>query len=104
LKVLGFVKSQVVSTVAWQATALALVGVVVGVPLGVVIGRAVWNAFAHNLGVVPVSVVPALLVVGLAAGVMVAANIIAIGPALVATRSKPGDLLRASQLNGPGRG
>jgi hypothetical protein len=104
LKVLGFVKGQVVSTVAWQATALALVGVVVGVPLGVVIGRAVWNAFANNLGVVPVSVVPALLVVGLAAGVMVAANIIAIGPALVATRSKPGDLLRASQLNGPGRG
>ena len=36
LKVLGFVNRQVVSTVAWQATTLALVGIVVGVPLGVI--------------------------------------------------------------------
>ena len=58
LKVLGFVNGQVASAVAWQATALALVGIVIGVPLGVVVGQAVWRAFANNLGVVPVSVVP----------------------------------------------
>jgi hypothetical protein len=34
LKVLGFVNHQVASAVGWQATALALVGIVVGVPLG----------------------------------------------------------------------
>ena len=50
LKVLGFVNRQVVSTVSWQATTLALVGVVVGVPLGLVVGRAVWNTFADNWG------------------------------------------------------
>jgi len=99
LKVLGFVNGQVVSTVVWQATTLALVGVVIGIPLGVVIGRAVWRAFANNLGVVPVSVVPILLIGGLAAGVIVIANIIAVAPALAATRSKPGYLLRATQLN-----
>jgi len=33
LKALGFVNRQIVATVAWQATAVALVGVVVGVPL-----------------------------------------------------------------------
>jgi ABC-type antimicrobial peptide transport system permease subunit len=99
LKVLGFVNSQVVSSVSWQATTLALVGIAIGVPLGVVIGRAVWRTFANNLGVVPVPVVPSLLIVGLAAGVLVVANFIAIAPALAATRSKPGDLLRMSQLN-----
>jgi ABC-type antimicrobial peptide transport system permease subunit len=83
---------------------LALVGIVVGVPLGVILGKTVWNAFADNLGVVPVAIVPVLLVVILAASVVVVANIIAIAPALVATRSKPVDLLRSPQLNGPGRG
>jgi hypothetical protein len=96
LKVLGFVNGQVASAVAWQATTLALVGIVIGVPLGVVIGKAVWHTFASNLGVVPVSVVPFWLIAVLVAGVLVVANVIAIAPALVATRSKPGELLRTS--------
>jgi ABC-type antimicrobial peptide transport system permease subunit len=94
LKVLGFVRHQVVSAVAWQATTLALVGIVVGVPLGVVVGREVWKAFASNLGVVPVSVVPLLIVGELAAGVVVVANLLAIAPAIVASRSAPAQLLR----------
>ena len=93
MKVLGFVNRQVVATVSWQATTLALVGVVVGVPLGLIVGRAVWNAFANNLGVVPVTVVPTLVIAAIAVGVLVGANVIAIAPAWVATRSKPGDLL-----------
>ncbi len=94
LKVLGFVNRQVVSTVSWQATTLALIGVVVGVPLGLVAGRAAWNAFADDLGAVPVTVVPTVLTVAIAATVLVGANMIAIAPALVATQSRPGDLLR----------
>ncbi len=99
LKVLGFVNRQVAAAVSWQATTLALIGIVVGVPLGLVAGQAVWNAFANNLGAVPVSVVPTWLVVTLAAGVLVVANLLAIGPALVATRSKPARLLQPAQLN-----
>jgi ABC-type lipoprotein release transport system permease subunit len=94
LKVLWFVNRQVASAVSWQSTTLALVGIVVGVPLGVVAGRATWNAFADNLGAVPVSVVPVWLVCVLVAGVVVAANVLSVAPALVATRSRPGDLLR----------
>ena len=93
LKVLGFVNAQVGSAVAWQATTLALIGIVVGVPVGVFVGRAVWKAFADNLGVVPVCVVPIWLTGVLAAGVVVVANFIAVVPALVATRAKPGELL-----------
>ena len=94
LKVLGFVNLQVATAVSWQATTLALVGIVVGVPLGVAVGQEVWKTFASNLGVVPVSVVPVWLVVGLAAGVVVVANLLAIAPALAASRSRPGQLLR----------
>jgi ABC-type antimicrobial peptide transport system permease subunit len=94
LKVLGFVNGQVASTVAWQATTLALVGIVIGVPLGVAAGQALWRAFAANLGVIPVSIVPPWLVAGLVAGIIVVANLLAIGPGLAATRSRPGQLLR----------
>jgi ABC-type antimicrobial peptide transport system permease subunit len=80
--------------VSWQAMTLALIGIVIGVPIGVVIGQAAWTAFASNLGAVPVSVVPIWLIVVLIGGVLVVANLIAVGPALVASRSKVGDLLR----------
>jgi hypothetical protein len=96
LKVLGFVNGQVASVVAWQSTTVAVVGIVIGVPLGVVVGRAIWETFARNLGAVPVSLVPVLLLVALAAGVLAVANLIAIAPALAATRSRPTDLLRTS--------
>ncbi len=96
LKVVGFVNHQVASTVAWQATTLAVAGIVVGVPVGIVVGRAVWLAFADNLGAVPVAVVPLSLIGALIAAVLVGANLIALAPALVATRSKPRDLLRTA--------
>jgi hypothetical protein len=99
LKVLGFVNRQVGSAVAWQATTVAVIGVVIGIPLGVAAGQATWRAFADNLGVVPVAVVPIWLVGGLAAGVIVVANLLAVGPALVATRSKPAKLLRPPHQN-----
>jgi hypothetical protein len=94
LKVLGFVNRQVASAVVWQSTTLALVGIVIGVPLGIVAGRTIWRAFANNLGVVPVSIVPIWLAGALVAGVVIVANMLAIGPALLATRSKPARLLR----------
>ena len=96
LKALGFVRGQVASVVAWQATTLALVATVIGVPLGIVAGQWVWRAFAANLGVVPVAVVPVWLVVGLAAGVVAGANILAIAPALAAARTNPVQLLRTA--------
>jgi len=94
LKVLGFVNGQVASTVAWQSTTVALVGIVIGVPVGVVVGKLVWSWFANSQGYVTVSVVPIWLIGVVVAGVVVVANLIAMAPALVATRSKPGRLLR----------
>jgi FtsX-like permease family len=95
LKALGFVNRQIVASVAWQATALVGVGIVVGVPLGIVLGREVWSAFANNLGVVPVPVVEPWLLAAIVLGTLVTANLLAVAPALAARRSKPQQLLRA---------
>jgi ABC-type lipoprotein release transport system permease subunit len=95
LKALGFVNAQVRATVLWQATTVALVGIVVGVPLGIVVGRAVWNAFATNLGAVPVAAVPALAITTLAIAVFVVANALAVIPAATSARRRSvGQLLR----------
>ena len=95
LKAIGLVRHQLVAAVCWQATTVALVGLVVGLPLGVIVGRAVWHAFAVNLGVVPVSVIEASTLLVVALGVLLVANVLAIGPALVSARAKPDSLLRS---------
>jgi len=95
LKVLGFVRYQVAAVVSWQATAVALVGIVAGVPLGIAAGKVFWRVFATNFGVVPLTVVNALPVAALAFGVLAVANVLAFFPALLAAQSRPAQLLRA---------
>src|SRR5207249_552311 len=43
LRTLGFTSGQLSQTVAWQATTLALVALVLGLPLGVAAGRWAWT-------------------------------------------------------------
>jgi ABC-type antimicrobial peptide transport system permease subunit len=95
LKALGFVRRQVALSVTWQTTTVALVGIVIGVPLGIVVGRGVWGVFADNLGVMPVTVVAGGTMIAVAVGALLVANLLAVGPALVAARSRPASLLQA---------
>lgn len=94
LKALGFTNGQVGAAVSWQATTIALVGVVIGIPLGIAVGQVVWRAFATNLGTVPVATVPVGLIVALGAGVLVVTNLLAIAPALAARSRNAGQFLR----------
>jgi hypothetical protein len=95
LKTLGFVRGQIVGAVCWQASTVALVGAAFGVPLGVAGGRWVWRAFGTNIGVVPVEIVHASTMALIAAGVLVAANLLAVGPALVSSGAAPAPALRS---------
>jgi ABC-type antimicrobial peptide transport system permease subunit len=95
LKALGFFRRQVASTVLWQTTTVALIGLDVGVPLGVAIGRLVWRAFADYLGVVPVPVVTLRAIGAIALGTLIVAALLAAGPAIVAARIRPARLLQA---------
>ena len=94
LRALGMVRRQLATIVLWQATTVAVIAIAAGIPLGIAAGRAIWRAFAISLGVVPVPVVQAWLIVALAAGALLAANVLAAVPAMSAARSRPGHLLR----------
>jgi hypothetical protein len=94
LRALGMVRRQLAAIVFWQATTVAVVAIAAGIPLGIAAGRAIWRAFAISLGVVPVPVVQAWLIVALAAGALIAAIALAAVPAMSAARSRPGQLLR----------
>ena len=61
LKTLGFTRGQLAAAVAWQSTVVAVVGLVIGVPVGIAAGRWLWLAFAHQLSAVPDPVIPAAL-------------------------------------------
>ncbi len=95
LKALGFVRRQLAAAVCWQATTVALIGIVIGAPAGIAAGRVLWRVFATNFGVVPVAVVEPVLIVALVAGVLAVANLLAAVPALLAARSDPARPLRA---------
>ncbi len=94
LKVLGFVRSQVRATVAWQSSTLAVVAGLIGLPLGIAAGRAVWDVFADRLGVPPQPVTPVLAVALLVPVLLLLANVVAAVPGQVAARMRPADALR----------
>ena len=79
LKTLGFTRRQLAVTLTWQASVTAVVGIVVGVPLGIAAGRQLWILFARNIDVVPQPSVPlSVLFVALAASLL--ANLVAAVP------------------------
>jgi predicted lysophospholipase L1 biosynthesis ABC-type transport system permease subunit len=94
LRAVGFTRRQTRGAIAWQSTLLAMAGVIVGVPLGVIAGRLAWRWLADGF---PIAYAPplALLAIAAAAAVAVAvANALAAGPAHVATRIRPAEALR----------
>lgn len=95
LKAIGFVRQQVALAVTWQTTTIAAVGIVVGVPVGIAVGRAVWQLFAENLGVFPEIQVSTEWILAVGVGTLVVANLLAVGPAIVAARLRPANLLRS---------
>jgi ABC-type lipoprotein release transport system permease subunit len=95
LKTLGFTRGQVQAAVAWLATTVAAVGVVVGVPLGLALGRFGWNMFAEGLGVKAEPVLPVGLSFLVVPGVVLLANVIAALPASAAAATRPAIVLRA---------
>ncbi len=95
LKTLGFVRGQIFATVGWQATAIAAIGLVVGVPLGVAAGRFLWNLYAEDVGVVPAAVVPVAATALIVPATLILANLIAAIPGRMAARTQPALALRA---------
>jgi hypothetical protein len=94
LKTLGFSRRQLRATVAWQATALSAVGIVVGIPIGCLIGVVAWRLLAAGLGVAPNAAIPVLGVLATIPVTILLVNAIAFFPARAAARTRAAVALR----------
>ncbi|CAN5604861.1 hypothetical protein BH18ACT1_BH18ACT1_07090 [soil metagenome] len=96
LKTIGFVPRQVRAATLWLASAFVAVAVVVGLPLGVVLGRSVWAWNAGRLGVESHPVVPVLVLVALVPAAVVVGNLAAAVPGWLAARTRVVHTLRTT--------
>jgi ABC-type lipoprotein release transport system permease subunit len=95
LKTLGFLRAQARRAVAVQASTIAAIALLIGVPGGLVLGRWGWRFFAFSFGVQPVSVAPVWFLVVVIPAVLLFANLVAIFPGRTAARTQPALILRA---------
>jgi hypothetical protein len=94
LRAVGFTRRQTRGAIAWQSSLLAIVGLIVGVPVGIAVGRLTWRWLADEFPIVyspPAALLAVLVVAGLALAI---ANALAAGPAHAATRIRPAEALR----------
>ncbi len=93
LKTLGFTRRQLAVTLAWQASTTAVIGILLGIPLGIAAGRQLWELFARNIDVVPQPSVPwSVPFVALAA--LLLANLVAAVPGRAAAATPAAIVLR----------
>jgi len=95
LKTLGFTRRGVRVAVAWQATTVVALALLIGLPLGIAAGRTVWVLFADDLGVVAEPWLPVLAVALMVPLTVLIANLVAAVPAWVAARTRPAVVLRS---------
>ena len=95
LKAFGFTSRQLASTIAWQASVSAAIGVILGVPSGIALGRWLWILFAQGVSAVGYPTVPVVSILTVAFGALVFANLVATIPGRIAARTSTALLLRA---------
>jgi ABC-type lipoprotein release transport system permease subunit len=92
---MGMARSGVYRAVSVQALVLAVIGGVVGIPLGLLAARALWRDLAGSIGVVVEVDVPWPLILGLGAAAVVGLSLFARLPGRRVARARPAAILRA---------
>jgi ABC-type antimicrobial peptide transport system permease subunit len=95
LSALGLIRRRAGHVVTWHSAIIAMVGLMIGVPIGITVGRIGWNLMTSNLGMLggpatPWAALGATAVVSLALALLIAWPV-----AHHFTRGRPADLLRA---------
>jgi ABC-type lipoprotein release transport system permease subunit len=94
LRALGFRPVQNAMTIVWQATTIAVIGLVVGLPLGIATGRVSWRWVANSTPLLYVAPIAGLAVALAVPGALAVANGLAALPARRAARLRAVDVLR----------
>ena len=95
LKTIGFRRRQITWVVAWQASTLAAMALLIGLPAGVLIGRWTWALYADRIGIPASPAVDWVTLALLIPAVLLVANLVALVPGLIARRTRPAIVLRA---------
>lgn len=94
LRALGFVRRQVVASTATQAMTVAAIGVVIGLPLGVIVGRWTWLAAVDDLGMIDTPTIPTVMLISVVVVALVGAALVAAAPGWRAVQLRPASGLR----------
>ena len=95
LQAVGCTTRQLKAITAWQAAPTALAALLIGVPVGIALGRWAFRQFAHSLAVVDGTSTTAVIVGALVAAVLAAAAVAALLSLLVTRRISASTALRA---------
>jgi ABC-type lipoprotein release transport system permease subunit len=95
LRALGFTPGQVRGIVVSQATTIGIIGVVVGVPLGLVVGRTGWRWVARSVPFLYRAPFAAVAVIAVIPAALAIVNVLAAVPARTAGRVRTAEVLRA---------
>jgi FtsX-like permease family len=94
LRALGFTPRQAALCIIAQASAIGVISLVIGVPIGILVGQLAWRWMADVTPLLyapPIAVIAILIVIP---STVIAANILAAWPAQRASRIRPADVLR----------
>jgi putative ABC transport system permease protein len=94
-KTMGMTRRSVFSLLLVQATTTAIIGILLGIPIGLLAARAVWKVEAAKLGTATVVVAPIAALVLLYAFALFLANLVAMMPAVSAARTRPALIMRS---------
>jgi putative ABC transport system permease protein len=92
---LGADRSWITRAVHWQATSFMVLPVVVGTPVGIIVGQVVFRSFADSVGAVNGASLPFVTIATVVAALVLLANVVAAVPARRARRLAPAVLLQA---------
>ncbi len=95
LRALGMTRGNVRTVLNSQGTAIGIFGLVVGIPLGLAIGRLGWSAIADRVPlsiIAPLALAAALVLIPVT---LIAANLLAVWPGRVTLARLPAEDLRA---------
>ena len=94
VRALGFLRRQVALSVVCQAVTVVLIGLVAGMPLGIVIGRWTWLTAVNQIGMIDTPTISIVLLVGIVGVAIIGAAAVSAAPGIVAARRPPAVDLR----------
>jgi ABC-type antimicrobial peptide transport system permease subunit len=95
LRAIGFTRGQSRIVVGAQSTAISVIGLLIGIPLGVLLGRVAWRLIAERVPLQDVPPVAAVALIAIVPLALVVANLLALWPSQRVARLRVAEVLRA---------